>query len=354
MHYYVPPRPPTLGEQGAQVLFFDKDRTLGEYEHPTFHLYPGVPELVQAQRRQGRKLFVVTTAETLATQDQLQALSPAFSGIYGFETINSAYTHWYLSSFGTPRQRDDDYEHYPNATLAARAYWFAVVDAQTGKEPPPHHCRRIDSLPASEQENINLELRADFADKSSWRFWHQFIDKETGVPVPRRYVSRFSRLSLGEQEIVKELLSRPVQSSYEEGLFHRDGAFRFDRESTYQNPYSPDGFLKDLLLARRHVSYRDFDRLHAVLIGDTTEESVAPSDPQTPVVVISDRNRAGDWVSMATITDHLFASTDYPWEVYDRLFASARHKRGGKDVSLERHRFLLRRGEHDSRIVVCP
>lgn len=127
---------------------------------------------------------------------------------------------------------------------------------------------------------------------------------------------------------------------------HKGTGIPFDESTEYRNPrLNPNISLsKDLLLARRIIDPVNYENLRCVLVGDSGDIRYAASDPYTPIVVISERQRKGDWTSVTVALDFLFSQKETPWEMFDKL------KSQNPEVRIHGKQYELKT---DSRILEC-
>ncbi len=100
----------------VDVLFLDKDQTLGEFVS-TFGepigLYPNVPQFLEEQREKGRKRYITTTAGKEG-KEHLTSVEHLLDGYFGSEQVDSSGFFaglFYIRSDGTIRSIRDDYQH---------------------------------------------------------------------------------------------------------------------------------------------------------------------------------------------------------------------------------------------------
>ena len=278
------------------VIFLDKEETLGSYFNAAFKLYSGVREFLEVQSGRNRKKCVATTAVGDRWKSHLAPIEELLDGYFGAKEINSADNKFYLFPNMSPRNIRNDYvlriNIAPNRKELDGKYklmlkqrdWFSGGD--------------------KEREELNAKIAQFFS------YWHELVHKETGQP--------------------------------------------FDESSLYRNPHSDDGFYKDLFLARRLVSPTNYRDLRTIMVGDHKDVSAASSDPETPLIVISDQVRLGQWGIVSTMLDKLFSDAIMkPWQVYDVLGTGALHA-DSKTVSIDGLAFNLERTGCNGRVIYCP
>lgn len=106
--------------------------------------------------------------------------------------------------------------------------------------------------------------------------------------------------------------------------------------------------MKDLYLARRLISPLEYQQLRTVMVGDWGDAQGYSSDPLTPLVVVSERVRAGEWNLVSTLVDLLFDNSKrMPWERFDELHTA-------ETVVIQNEPYRFERNEYDSRVAYCP
>jgi len=286
------------------ILFLDKDNTLGDFLDEG--LYSGSARFLEKQKGQGQELYIATTA-CAGGREHLTEVDHLLSGYLGEEDISTRDKPRYVLSNGVIREIYNDYHSRTDGLLKSRRDEL-YVEADKRAD-------RLFALPhdSSEREALQQEIN-DFFD-----YWHGLIHKETGEP--------------------------------------------FDQSTKYQNPHIEKGSLsKDIHLARRIISPQDPDSLRCVMVGDPGDAMDWISDPQTPIVVVSERVRSGDWSLVSRVLDRMYAKHVVPAQVYDAIFEEARitddQMSFRREVKLEGHVYILEnktrtRRELPTRIICC-
>ena len=283
------------------VVFFDKDSTLGEFYDGACGLYPNVRDFLESQRQLERKLYVATAAGEGGRQ-HLVDVADKFEGYFGSEQINvSRKEAFYFLPDGTIRNILDDYQ---------RREEFESEERQ--KELDDESKNRGDFLSAlpwgSEEREALQKVVNDF-----FAHWGQYLHKETRKPL--------------------------------------------DDSIVYQNPHLEGGtHCKDLYLARRLIAPVGYEDLRTVMVGDYGARTSPSSDPQTPVIIISKDVRKGNWQLVAAMLNQMFSNGSMPWQVYEEMFAQSTPREDGKSnsFSLDGIEFVLERGDYSERRVYCP
>src|SRR3989338_625156 len=253
------------------VLFFDKDHTLGEFSKIDKGLYPRVIDFLNNQFEKGIGLYIATDAGE-AGRKHLEKIDFLLDGYFGREKIGSERGTLYVLPDGNIRRLYDDY------------------------------CSRCSLLPEKKQSRLNdlLYKLADMKDDFSLS-----IDKRKEI---ERRLEKFWKKC-----------GRLVHSATKEP---------FDDSTIYVNPNAEAcgcaAFSKDIYLAKRLIDPVNYSDLRSVMVGDFGDEGVSLSDPETPLIVISNGVRSGEWHYISSMVDRLFSSQDEkPWQVYDRIFAGS-------------------------------
>jgi len=285
-----------------ETVFFDKDGTLGRFESSGQGLYPNVEEFLDQQERLGRKLYVITTASEAGRGD-LKEVIDKFSGYFGRERIDTVKNNFYQKPNGTIGIIQDDYS--PRISLESEG-----KIRQLDQEAQERRKKIFDILENSpEGDKLRKEAR-NFRE-----YWYALINRETREP--------------------------------------------FVATTTYQNPHLQGRHSKDLYLAKRLISPRDYEDLKTVMVGDYGDLTTPISDPHTPLIVISNGVRQGNWQSVSVILERLFSQQIMPWQVYDEIFVEAINDVNPKRDSLKRFElenleFKLEKGKKSERIIYCP
>lgn len=145
-------------------------------------------------------------------------------------------------------------------------------------------------------------------------------------------------------------------SPYLSGYFGRGEIGRNrDRSRDYENPYC-SGHTKDLHIARLMINPDAPKSLPCVMIGDHVDaQGTTASAPEIPLVVISDRVRAGEWHLVANALGVLFSTQSMPHEVYDQMLWNALQEGSHKSFQIGEERYQLEyKQEFQERLIFCP
>ena len=289
------------------ILFLDKDSTLGQWDKEPIGLYPNVPEFLRSQKDKARKLYITTTAKD-HREECFASVNTLLDGYFGRESIGRERGGLYVLPDGTIRKVDDDYQE------------------------------RIHSL--SHEERSMRRHRAQERHAKIEELFDEGQDQS----------EEYQRLQQEGRQETLHLFS----------AVHKQTQEPFDETTRYINPHTktavPHG--KDLYLARRLIAPIGYEILRTVMVGDDGDKSNS-SDPETPLIVVSKRVRVGDWDLVSRLTDKLFSDkTKFPWEVFDRLYAQAEPEGVGRTVSIQGVSYSMRdtvQGiEQKRRIIECP
>ncbi len=242
------------------------------------------------ERERGRELYITTTAGEPG-RVHLAEVDHLLSDYFGREKIDAGKRSLYCLPNGTFRVISDDYKDRiwtlpkeESDHLLAKANKFCDLKAAT----------RVDS----EREGLQQQID-DF-----WKKW--------GV-----------RINIKTSEA-------------------------FDESTRYQNPHIEGYHSKDLYLAQRLISPKEYQDLRTVMVGDGGDADSYCSDPFTPLVVVSGRVRKGEWNLVSTVVDLLFDNPErMPRERFDELHT-------GETVSLQKEDYKFEVNEWNSRLIYCP
>jgi len=283
------------------IVFFDKDSTLGKFHDGASGLYPNVDNFLDSQRKLGRKLYVATTAGEGGRQ-HLVNVADKLDGYFGSEQINvSIRQAFYFLPDGTIRNILDDYMRRKEFESPQRQKELDDGSYERGD--------RLFALPYGSEEREQLQkVINDF-----FAHWGQYLHKETREPL--------------------------------------------DDSIVYQNPHLNGGaHSKDLHLARRLIVPIGYEQLRTVMVGDYGDRTTVSSDPETPLIIISNDVRKGNWQMVSVMLDRMFSNGSMPWQVYEEMFKGSTPREDEKyhSFSLNGIEFLLEKGDHSERRVYCP
>src|SRR3989338_3544035 len=254
------------------ILFLVKDSTLGQWDKEPIGLYPNVPEFLRSQKDKARKLYITTTAKD-HRKECFASVNTLLEGYFGRESIGRERGGLYVLPDGTIRKVDDDYQP------------------------------RFDSFSDDEQRRYDQELDA--------------------IALKRDECKPGRRQSLQLQQKLEE------KCKFQRDLVHKEIGELFDETRQYVNPYleigAPHG--KDLYLARRLIAPVGYETLRTVMVGDLGDKTTPTSDPETPLIIVSNSTQLGNWQPVEVMTDLLFSDNSAkPWEVYERLFVAGKQQ----------------------------
>lgn len=290
----------------TDIIFLDKDKTLGCFYAGEKGLYPNVIDFLDLQKQKERKLYITTTANDEGRK-HLADISDKLDGYFGSQQIDSSYLLYILPD-GRIRNVYDDYIERKEFESKRKR---KKLDDEAGAR-----AERLNTLPFNSEERATLQKEIN----TFFDYWGQLLHKETREP--------------------------------------------FDEYKRFTNPYGK--FSKDLYLARRLIAPHDYESLRTVMVGDLGDDTTVLSDPQTPLIVISNNVREGNWQIVAKMLDKLFSDDNLmPWEVYDHLFNESTKNQPSKrsnfrddgetrSLSLNGIKIALRKGSRDERIIYCP
>lgn len=279
------------------IIFFDKDSTLGEFGLGRCGLYTGVKDFLQVQHDKNRELYVATSANE-GGRIHIKNIEGLINGYFGKDRIGIG-SELYILPDGTFRKVNEDFTP------------------------------RISFL-SKEQETIVMDSIKHISD-------------------------RLFKLNDGFE---KELLQEGINNFFEywHGLIHKTTKEQFDESTRYQNPNVENGWhTKDLYLAKRLISPANYSKLRSVMVGDHSDETTVASDPETPLIIISYKVRKGNWNYVSSMIDRLFSDPkEKPCKVYDDLFASSKVNGDERVYSLEGLNFKLNIGKRgNTRWIYC-
>ncbi len=288
----------------VDVLFLDKDGTLYD-DYDAYDLFPGVNSFLAHQKAAERKLYV-TTGASEEGKVHLFDVESLLDGYLGREQLDSARSIRYVLLDGTIRLFVDDY------------------------------ARRDHFLSAPRREKMD-----------GMRF---------------RRSDRLDALSSGSKE--REALQKRINIHFDHWrklYFHKETHKPFDPTTKYENPHNQPGYLKDLHLARRLIAPQGYADLRTVMVGDPSDVTTVSSDPETPLVIVSNTVRKGNWGIVEVVVNHLFSSPQAkPFQMFDDAYDSALNSSShlarmhARQMALEGSTFYLVRGERNERFIYCP
>jgi len=280
------------------ILFLDKDKTLGNWDSRNSGLYPGVIDFLASQKCLGRKLYVATTGTRSSIKD-CPEISPLLERYLAREDLDmNSRGRLYVLPDGTMRNVYDDY-----------------VDRK---------------------ELESDEVRAALDNES----------RERG--------DRFWKLPPGqERDALQEEINRFFD--YWGQLIHRETKLPLDTSTEYKNPSVPCLY-KDLYLARRLISPQNYAEQRTLMVGDGGDAMGHVSDPETPLVVVSDRVRAGEWDLVARVVNHFFSDPERkPWQMFDGLYSKRKNvKKNPRKIKFMKETYEMEVNKYNGRIIYCP
>lgn len=287
-------------------IFLDQDDTLGMFLTTGSTFFPGTREFLTNQQNRA-DLYLASTGSQPVCEENMAELRDIFTGIFGREKIGTnAIDTLFLDQDGWPK----------------------FVET--------HYAKRIDLM--REERRRELEEALSRRNEVLTRLEGQRMRSTDEYMANEREFARLQRFS--------------------ERLLHRETGKPFDENSRYENPHLEGNHKKDLHLARRWIAGSKYDELHAVMIGDNNDKGANLSDPRTPVIVISNAVREGNWFLLENILEViLHSSQDEPARVYDGIYfasSSSGDRRsvviGGIHYVFEVEKFR----DVSSRRVYCP
>lgn len=281
----------------VDVLFLDKDGTLYD-DHNSHDLFPGVKRFLETQKAAARKLYIATGSNE-ESKIHLFDVESLLDGYLGREQLDSARATRYVSADGMVHLVKDDYEH--------REVFLSEPRKEKLEGMRRRRSARLDALPSGSEERESLQNRIN----SHFDYWQKPLHNQTREP--------------------------------------------FDPTTRYEHPHNKPGFLKDLHLARRLVAPQGYADLRTVMVGDPADKTTVSSDPETPLIIISNTVRQGNWGIVSCAIDYLFSSPELkPFQVYDAASESARQYGKRRVTELAGMNFPLERDIRGERFMYCP
>ncbi len=272
------------------ILFLDKDNTLGDWACDEC-FYPGAVAFLRQQKERERELYIATTAGE-AGRIHVAEVDHLLTGYFGREIIDGSRRSLYCLSDGTFISIFDDYKDRI-WTLPKEESDRLLLEAEQLCD------RKASTRIDTEKESLQQQL------DEFWKKWGELISIKSGEP--------------------------------------------FDESTRYRNPHLRGAsHPKDLYLARRLISPLGYENLRTVMIGDRADAYSYCSDPFTPLVVVSERVRAGEWNLVSTLVNLLFDTSEkMPWEHFNELHTA-------ETVILQNENYKFERNEWGSRVAYCP
>lgn len=245
---------------------------------------------------------------------------------FGQEQIDSSREELYICSEGTIRPILSDYQRRGFFQEKRRA-WNAeqqehdmkMTDLEREYQEARRKIKGLD-IPIAEKRKRLALIRTDYEDKKarlleelnrSEGYWGQRLHKETREP--------------------------------------------FDESTRYRNPNDHSTFLKDLHLVRRLILPGNPMDLDPVMVGDAEDIDTVRSDPETPLIIISNRVQSGEWLLVETVLDTLFSDdATRAWENFEALYAAARIEARIRTIAIDGITYIIKKGDYGERVVVCP
>jgi len=280
------------------ILFLDKDQTLGDFVIEGCGLYSGTKSFLEAQKQLGRALYVATTAGE-GGRRHLKDIDQFLSGYFGSGQIDvTVRDRLYVLPDGAIHKIYDDYKERKEFEPPEKR---AALDRESQERG-----ERFSKLPygSVKRNSLQKEINAFF------EYWGQLLHRETKVP--------------------------------------------FDPSTEYKNPYCK-GSMKDLYLARKLISPQNYQDQRTVMVGDYGDSLGYASDPETPLVVISQKVREGKWDQVTRIVNYLFSDPENkPWQMFDALFEDNEGTKNKRKINFYKEDYKIEVNKHQGRIIYCP
>ncbi len=272
------------------IIFLDKDGTLGEFQQGDCGLYPGAKGFLETEKAKGRELYIATTAGDPGRQ-HLEEVICFLDGYFGQDQLRSS-KGFYFKQGNCVVPIGSDYEtRIELLPEDERERTFAHADSL---------CNKHDKAKEEEKQGIRKEL------DSFWSYWRALVHRETKEP--------------------------------------------FDESRRYKNPNVKGIPMKDLYLARLLISPDESRQLRTVMVGDGSDAVV--TDPEIPLIVVQ-RNWPEEWGAISSLLETFFGDRErQPWQVYDTIFKEGnRTKSSDEKLSkIGRHEFIFERTEFSERM----
>lgn len=244
------------------VTFFDVDMTLGNWDRGT-GLFPGVVEFLKLQAEK-RRLYTASNSND-GGNERISKARQFFEACLGINEIDSSKFH-YIREDGMPRLRELDY---------------------------------------FERRKVQIEEI-------------QELEREKNILDDLLLTDEYWQV---ESEAANELRRKASElNTYLDVYVHKETLEQFDDSTRYQNPHNKPGFYKDLLLAKRIASPKAYKDLKTVMVGDDGDVLAAFSDPETPLIMINNTQRQGDWNPVSVMLDLLYRSKEKPFQMFDEMY----------------------------------
>ncbi|MBU0591886.1 hypothetical protein KKF81_02805 [Candidatus Micrarchaeota archaeon] len=295
-----------------KVVFLDKDGTLGKFERGEKGLFPGTTRFLIGQRAKGRRLYVATDA---GAGGKKHVKDLPINGYFERVRIDPCRTEFYVKQNGRIERIHDDYQ---------MRFYF-----ETEKE--QKHLKKMETGRSKSMSQMRSERSKAEAKGSR---------------------EEAERLSAAIRKLQLEINSH---FEYWEQMLNKDTREPLKESARYVNPYAHS--TKDLLLAKRRIAPKRYTEIDAAMVGNYSDRGAVASDPQTPLIVVSDRVTNGGWELVERVLDLLFFEDGTKtWQSFERIFQSSEVK-GSNDgilVSLDGIEYEMKKGTHNERSIYCP
>jgi hypothetical protein len=267
------------------VIFFDRDGTLGHFGSDSYGnktgFFPNALQFLKQQVEKKRNSYITTIGNKEGWEEHITEVDHLLSGHFGNAEIDlQKIGSLYFTPGGNLRKVSDDY---------------ATKSTLTPEEK--------DEVKRKEKELRNKQDE----------LYQQLMDPK--LDDDKQKVNEIAA-KIGSLDNQINKLTVKFTSCI---LVHKETGEPFDKSKEYKNP-SEVTSKKDLYLARILVSPTDYANLRTVMIGDTHDASNR-SDQETPIVVVSDQVREGNWGIVSIVLDQLFSDTRVkPFSIYNQLF----------------------------------
>jgi hypothetical protein len=304
-----------------EIVLIDKDGTLGYFYYLACGMFDGAKEFLEGQKKLNRDIYVATCAST-KKRDQLIAIENNLDGFFGNEDIDVITNPYYEDERGKLNKIYDDF---------------------VNRERTLSLTQRVEIKEKINEREEEFEKLIELADsiKNNSNYW----DKDKEIRRLNSIINKLDFENLKDQIYLKQLV-------------HKKHKIKMNPASIYRNPNCKAIFSKDINLTKRLISPSDYELLRCVMVGDEKDVVGTLSDPKTPLIVVSQNVKLGDWGLVELVVNKLFCDSDIePHEVFDELIGSDIEKK----VLIGNRRFTLRREGLDEyeykekgRVIYCP
>jgi hypothetical protein len=307
-----------------EVVLVDKDGTLGYFYHLASGVFDGAKEFLAGQKKLKRRIYVATCGKK-KRREELITIENNLDGFFASEDIDVLTNPYYENEQRVLKKIADDYVNREKLLSLTQRVEIQdrIYQRQEEFEELVERAKRI---------KINCDL--------------SYEEKEERIDSLNNIINRLDFSNLKDETYLKQLV-------------HKETGERLNPAKIYRNPNCKNVvFSKDINLTKRLISPQDYDSLRCVMVGDENDVEGSLSDPKTPLIVISQNVKYGDWGLVEIVVNKLFCDRLIEtYEVFDELIGDESEKEvliGNRKFVFCKQKIKEFKFEERGRVIYCP